>query len=46
MKKRAKLYLKFFGFGESDFIPCEMRGSSVSLKIKVINKIDNLLDNL
>jgi hypothetical protein len=26
MKKHTKLYLKFFGFDESDFIPCEICG--------------------
>lgn len=27
MKKHTKLYLKFFGFDESDFIPCEICGA-------------------
>lgn len=26
MKKHTKVYLKFFGFGEQDFIPCEKCG--------------------
>jgi len=27
VKKHTKLYLKFFGFDESDFIPCEICGT-------------------
>jgi 5-methylcytosine-specific restriction endonuclease McrA len=26
MKKHTKLYLRYFGFDESDFIPCEVCG--------------------
>jgi hypothetical protein len=26
MKKHTKIYLKFFNYGETDFIPCEICG--------------------
>jgi hypothetical protein len=27
MQNHTKVYMKFFGYGEQDFIPCEMCGS-------------------
>ncbi|MFW5889295.1 MAG: HNH endonuclease [Nanoarchaeota archaeon] len=27
MKKHTKIYLKYFGYGEQDFIPCEICGN-------------------
>jgi hypothetical protein len=36
MKKHTKLYMSYFGYDESDFIPCEVCG----LKAVDINHID------
>jgi len=52
LKKYTKLYLKFFGFDESDFIPCEICGS-LAVDIHHIDargmggtKIADTIDNL
>lgn len=51
MKPYVKTYLKYFGYDESDFIPCEMCGAkSVDihhLEPRSIAKAkENLIDNL
>lgn len=51
MKAYTKIYMKYFGYDESDFIPCEICGSKATeihhLEPKSIAKAKvNMIDNL
>ena len=52
MKAYTKTYLRYFGYSEADFVPCEVCGAKAvdihhltprSLRKDLINKIDNLM---
>ena len=47
MKKHTKIYMDYFGYGEQDFIPCELCGSKAvdihHIRGRKNNDIDNLM---